>query len=97
MMHDIWNRRRFDLIKDHFSAEVNVQTAPGRELHGVQGVLWSVIAMLASFPDAVMSVDHFCDTHETDGYIAAIRWTLSGTHLGNGQFGPCLLYTSRCV
>lgn len=88
MVHDVWNRRRFDKVKDYFAADVNVQTAPGRELHGVQGVMWYIISMLAAFPDAQMSFDHFCDTHETDGYIAAVRWSLSGTHLGNGQFGP---------
>lgn len=88
MFHDVWNRRRFDRIKDYFAADVNVQTAPGREVHGVQGIMWTVISMLASFPDAVMHFDHFCDTHETDGYIAAVRWSLNGTHLGNGQFGP---------
>ncbi|MBY8826287.1 ester cyclase [Sphingomonas colocasiae] len=88
MFHDVWNRRRFDRIKDYFAADVNVQTAPGREVHGVQGIMWTVISMLAAFPDAVMHFDHFCDTHETDGYIAAVRWSLNGTHLGNGQFGP---------
>ena len=87
MFHDIWNRRRFDRIRDYFAADVNLQTAPGRELHGTQGVLWNIISMLAAFPDAVMNFEHFCDTHETDGYIAAVRWSLNGTHLGNGHFG----------
>jgi len=88
MFHDVWNRRRFDRIADFYSPDVNVQTAPGRELHGVRGVTWQVIAMLAALPDAVMSFDHFCDVHETDGYIAAVRWSINGTHLGDGQFGP---------
>jgi predicted ester cyclase len=88
MFHDVWNCRRLDRIKDYFASDVNVQTAPGRELHGVQGVTWYIIALLAAFPDAVMNFDHFCDVHETDGYIAAVRWSLNGTHLGNGQFGP---------
>lgn len=88
MFHDVWNRRRFDRVKDYFAADVNVQTAPGREVQGVQGVIWTVIGMLAAFPDAQISFEHFCDTHETDGYIAAVRWRLVGTHTGNGQFGP---------
>lgn len=87
MFHDVWNRRRFDRIGDFYATDVNVQTAPGRELQGVRGVTWQAIAMLAALPDAVMTFDHFCDVHETDGYIAAVRWNLSGTHLGNGMFG----------
>lgn len=88
MFHDVWNRRRFDRIKDFYAPDVNVQTAPGREVQGVAGVTWATIAMLAALPDGVMSFDHYCYSDETDGTIAAVRWTLNGTHLGNGQFGP---------
>lgn len=88
MFHDVWNLRRLDRLKDWYAADAYIQTAPGRDLRGVQGVCWSTIAMLAALPDAVMHFDHFCDTHETDGYIAAVRWKLVGTHLGDGQFGP---------
>ncbi len=87
MIHDIWNRRRFDRVKDFYAADVNVQTAPGCEVLGVQGVVAYIIALLAALPDAVVSFDHFCDVEETDGYIAAVRWTLNGTHTGAGQFG----------
>lgn len=88
MFHDVWNRRRFDRIKDFFAQDVNVQTAPGREVQGIAGVTWLTIAMLAAFPDGAMSFDHFCFSEESDGMIAAVRWSLKGTHLGNGQFGP---------
>lgn len=88
MFHDVWNRRRFDLIRSYYAPTVNVQTAPGRELHGIGGVTSNVIGLLAAMPDAAMHFDHFCDVHETDGYIAAVRWSLNGTHLGDGPFGP---------
>ena len=87
MLHDVWNRRRFDRVKDFYAPDVNVQTAPGQELHGIQGVVAYVIAMLAALPDAVVAFDHFCDVEETDGYIAAVRWSLNGTHTGAGMFG----------
>lgn len=87
MFHDIWNRRRFDRVKDFYAPDVNVQTAPGAEVQGVPGVVAYVIAMLAALPDAAISFDHFCDVEETDGYFAAVRWTLNGTHTGAGQFG----------
>ena len=88
MLHEIWNRRRFDRIKDFYAAEINAQTAPGREVHGVQGMTAYVIGLLAALPNAVLNIEHFCDVVETDGYIAAIRWTLNGTHTGQGVFGP---------
>lgn len=88
LFHDVWNRRRFDRIRDFYAPDVNVQTAPGREVQGIAGVTWSVIAMLAALPDGAISFDHYCHSDETDGTIAAVRWTLNGTHTGNGQFGP---------
>ena len=87
MFHDLWNRRRFDRVKEFYATDVNVQTAPGREVLGVHGVIAYMIGLLATLPDAVMSFEHFCDVEETDGYMAAVRWTLNGTHLGAGQFG----------
>ena len=65
-----------------------MHTAPGREVQSLSGISWLYIRMLAAIPDARISVDHFCDVEETDGYIAAVRWTLDGTHSGDGLFGP---------
>ena len=87
MFHDVWNRRRFDRLQDFYAPDVNVQTAPGRELHGIAGVTWATIGMLAALPDGAMRFDHYCHSDETDGTIAAVRWTLNGTHLGHGIFG----------
>ncbi len=88
MIHDVWNQRMLDRLATHYTPDCVVHTSPGRELEGVNGLTWWVIRMLASFPDAMMSVEHYCDVEEADGLIAAVRWTLNGTHRGDGLFGP---------
>ncbi len=88
LLHDVWNMRLLDRIAGAYTPDAHIHTSPGRELLGPGGQLWQVIRMLAAFPDARLTVDHFCDVEETDGYIAAVRWTITGTHKGDGMFGP---------
>lgn len=87
MLDEIWNKRRLYRLAEFYSSRVFVQTAPGREVNGLSGLTWLYIRMLAAFPDARFHFGHFCDVEETDGYIAAVRWTIKGTHTGNGLFG----------
>lgn len=88
LMHDIWNRRLLDRIAKAWAFDALIHTAPGRELQGSKGLLWWVIRILAAIPDGEMTVEHYCDVDETDGPIAALRWTFNGTHTGDGMFGP---------
>lgn len=88
LFHDVWNQRLLDRLATGYTPDCVVHTAPGRELEGINGLTWWVIRMLAAFPDAVMTVEHYCDVEESDGLIAAVRWTLNGTHRGDGLFGP---------
>ncbi len=88
LFHDAWNRRLLDQLAVAYAADCQVHTSPGRELSGVRALMRWVIGLLAAIPDGEMSVDHYCDVDETDGRIAAVRWTLRGTHLGHGAFGP---------
>ncbi|MBP7339385.1 ester cyclase [Niveispirillum sp.] len=87
MFHEIWNARRLDRLKEFYAPNAYVHTAPGRDIQGLNGITWQIIRLLAAMPNAAISFDHFCDVQETDGYIAAVRWTLNGTHTGNGMFG----------
>lgn len=87
LFHDIWNMRLLDRIATAYTGDAMIHTSPGRELLGPGGQLWHVIRLLAAFPDARMSIDHFNDVEESDGYIAAFRWTITATHKGDGMFG----------
>lgn len=87
ILHDAWNRRRFDVLRDFYAPSVNVHMAGGREITGTDGIVYHFIQMLAAFPDALFSLDHYCDVEETDGTIAAVRWSIRGHHRGDGLFG----------
>lgn len=87
-LHDAWNRRRLDVLRGFYAPSVNVHMAGGREITGLDGIVYHFIQMLAAFPDAAFSLDHYCEVDETDGKIAAVRWSLRGHHRGDGLFGP---------
>jgi len=44
--------------------------------------------MMSPFPDIALTVDHVCSTgNAEDGYRIATRWTMMGTHSGQGIYG----------
>lgn len=86
-LHDAWNRRRLDVLRDLYTPSVNVHMAGGCEISGIDGIVYHFIQMLTAFPDALFSLDHYCDVEETDGTIVAVRWSLRGHHRGDGLFG----------
>jgi len=88
VLHEAWNRRRFDVLRDFYDQSVNIHMAGGREITGLDGIVYHFIQMLAAFPDAAFTFDHYCEVDETDGKIAAVRWALRGHHRGDGLFGP---------
>jgi steroid delta-isomerase-like uncharacterized protein len=88
LLHDVWNRRRLDRLKSVYAANVVAHMAGGREIVGVDGLAYFLIQMLAAFPNAVFSMEHFCHSEETDGTLVAVRWSLRAHHAGDGLFGP---------
>lgn len=87
MLHEAWNRRRFDALRELYDPAVNVHMAGGREITGVEGLVYHFIQIVAAFPNAVFSFDNYCHADEADGTIAAVRWSIRGHHRGNGLFG----------
>ena len=87
LWHDVWNRRRFDVLAMHYASDVRVHTAGNRVAEGVAGLRALHLSLLASLPDADMTVGHVSWTEEVDGVIAAVRWELAGTSRAGGWFG----------
>lgn len=87
LLHDAWNLRKLDVLRNFYAPSVNVHMAGGREITGTDGIVYHFIQMLAAFPDATFSLDHYCDVEETDGTIVAVRWSIRGHHRGDGLFG----------
>jgi steroid delta-isomerase-like uncharacterized protein len=88
LLHDVWNRRRFDALRSMYAENVVVHAAGAREIVGVDGLTLFLIQFIAAFPDAVFQVEHICDSEETDGTFMAVRWSVRATHRGDGLFGP---------
>ena len=87
MMHDLWNRRRLDLLVNYFAPDVVVHSGGGRVAVGLRNVSALIISMLTSIPDAALRVDHVCWSEERDGVIVAARWLIAGTTRTGGLLG----------
>ncbi len=87
-LHTIWNRRNLSAIDRVYHPSVLVQVTAGRNFHG-QGQLQSfILSMLAMFPDMLYSIDDlYWMGNAREGYLIAIRWSMLGTHRGNGRYG----------
>ena len=76
------------LLDEHHVDNYVCHTTANRTLYGLVGYKAHVASLLAAFPDARLGVDHVCWMEDgRDGYSAAVRWTLRGTHGGPGVYG----------
>lgn len=88
--HDVWTRRRLDVLPDVYAADAVTHWAGGRVASGPRNVGTLMIEMMASLPDGLMEVEHVCWSDETDGVIVAVRWRLTGTTRHGGALGDKL-------
>lgn len=90
--HALWQMRSLNGITEFYTRQACVHGPSGRELHGHQAISSYVLSLLGALPDAVMAVDHLCETaHLTLAHgpsvTVATRWRLAGTHRGHGVYG----------
>ena len=84
----IWGSKDPSAIRGLYFAGADLAAPGGQHHHGHMDIDTFVLGYLASFPDAVFSVDSA--TLNTGGGQAArvaLRWSLQGTHTGFGHFG----------
>ena len=82
------SHRRFAAIHDAWSPAAHWQGPGGRRLFGHGEITGWFIALIASFGDARISVDHIAVQPLPGGCEIAVRWSLAGTHDGHGLYGP---------
>jgi hypothetical protein len=86
--HEVWNRRRLNLLAQRLDRSHTCTTNNTTTLHGPGERTIAVLNTLAMFPDAGVSVDHvYWNGSDEHGYHVAVRWTLTGTHTGFGALG----------
>ena len=84
----IWGTKTPAAIRDHYHQGASVAAAGGEILSGHDDLDRFVISYLASFPDAVFSVDHLIVNRDPGQPVRlALRWSISATHKGWGRFG----------
>lgn len=86
--HNIWNRRMLGTIKTVYTPDVRYHGSTNRELYGRAELESFVLSMLAMLPDLALQVDEvYWMGNDDDGYRTSVRWSLRGTHTGNGVYG----------
>ncbi|HBK90384.1 MAG TPA: hypothetical protein DDZ68_01800 [Parvularcula sp.] len=85
----IWNGRRVELLPAAFDFRVGAHLTAGRDLYGTVEYREYIEQVVTAIPDLKVRVDHVADIpYLADARDIAVRWSLSGTHQGDGAFGP---------
>lgn len=89
-LHEIWNWRMLNAIRDTYYASNAVTHAPGRrDLYGYGDLRSYILSVIAALPDCEMELGHIQHIgNARDGYRVAARWLLHGHHRGFGPYGP---------
>lgn len=84
----MWNWRLLDRVDTAFVPSFRFHGPSGREMCGLGDYKAYVLALLAMFPDLTYQVEDLTWMgNDSEGYRAAIRWRIVGTHLGHGFYG----------
>jgi predicted ester cyclase len=84
-LNEVWNRRMFGRIRDVYAPTVQYHGPMMRELYGTAAVMHQTLGLFGSIPDALFAPQHICSNpSEEGGTKVAVRWVLSGHHLGHG-------------
>jgi predicted ester cyclase len=87
-LHEIWNRRMFNVIRDVYAPDVLFHRAQGHSDYGRGDYTAFVLSLLAAFPDGRFSIDQlYWNVEGPETYRTSMRWSLIGTHAGYGVFG----------
>jgi predicted ester cyclase len=97
-LNEVWNRRMFGRIKDVYAPTVQYHGPLMSELYGVAAVMHQTLGLVGSLPDAVFAPQHICSTPcDEGGTKVAVRWVMSGHHLGYGVLHELGTPTGKAV
>jgi hypothetical protein len=86
--HEIWEGRQLRTL-DHYYAEKIPMRFPSGLVIGNRAVIDGTMATLAEFPDRELKgEDVIWSGDDETGYLSSHRILTTGTHLGDGAFGP---------
>ena len=86
--HNIWNRRSLREVARAYDQSLNFRGATGRAFYGRGEYQSFILSIMAMFPDLALQIDDiYWMGNDADGYLVSVRWSLTGTHRGNGVYG----------
>lgn len=87
--HNLWNRRMVGGLRESHALNVQVLGANGRRFYGRNDYQSFLLSILAMFPDLAFQIDDlYWMGNDQEGFLTAMRWSITGTHRGWGIYGP---------
>lgn len=85
---EIFNSKNLAELPNTFDFRVGAHLPAGRDLYGTLEYKEYLSALFAAIPDLAATVDHVtCIPYLGDAKDIAVRWSIAGTHNGDGLFG----------
>jgi hypothetical protein len=81
------NHRRFGLVRQVYSPAAHWQGPGGRTLFGHGEITGWYVALVATFGDLRVRIDHVAAVEVPGGTDLAVRWSMVGRHDGSGLYG----------
>ncbi len=86
--HNIWNRRSLREVRRAYDQGLLFRGSTGRAFYGRGEYQSFILSLMALFPDLVVQIDDiYWMGNDAVGYLASLRWSLVGTHRGQGIYG----------
>lgn len=87
-MQTIWNRRNLAAVDQVYHPSIVSEATGGRVFNGTGQLRSFMLSQLAMFPDMLHSIDDlYWMGNSDDGFLAAMRWSMLGSHRGMGRYG----------
>ncbi len=85
---EVYNRKKLAELPNAFDFRIGAHFPAGRDLYGTPEYKEYLRAFFAAVPDLAATVDHVaCIPYLGDAKDIAVRWSIAGTHNGDGLFG----------
>lgn len=85
----IWNQKDYGVIDSNYVSGFQFEGTTDRKFSGAAAYADMVRSLHSAFPDLLLQVDEvYWMGNDDDGYLASERWSATGTHTGEGKYGP---------
>lgn len=88
VFQEIWNKKNTNALPENYDFRVRADLTANRNLYGTVEYEEYLDAFFKAVPDLVATVDHVaCIPYLGEAKDIAVRWSIAGTHTGDGLFG----------